>query len=144
MDENKHSFWTTLPGILTGLAALITAVGAIYFGNKRDTPPIAQQQAQTQSEPKTSSATQVPLPPQPSPAEKFTGPMGPLESGVSYSGGDIYDRPTHSPEECSKLCDNDDRCIAVTFIISQQRCWLKNKVNAPQQSSDVVSAQKQH
>lgn len=34
MDESKgkSNFWTTLPGIFTGLAALITAVGGIYLG----------------------------------------------------------------------------------------------------------------
>jgi len=33
MEEKKkdHSFWSTLPGILTGLAAMITAVGAIIL-----------------------------------------------------------------------------------------------------------------
>ncbi|MGB9939812.1 hypothetical protein [Methanosarcina sp.] len=29
--ENSSSFWTTLPGILTGLAALITAIGGIWL-----------------------------------------------------------------------------------------------------------------
>ncbi|MET9026078.1 hypothetical protein ABZW96_10675 [Nocardia sp. NPDC004168] len=39
--EPKHSFWTSVPGILTGIAAVITAVGAIigiYVGTK-STPP---------------------------------------------------------------------------------------------------------
>lgn len=149
MDENRHSFWTTLPGILTGLAALVTAVGAIYFGvtrTQQPTPidsrttvsfksprpePSAQAKSQSNSQLSESSAIQ-----------KFIGPMGSLEPGVSYSGGDIYDRPSQSPEECAKLCFDDDRCRAVTFIISQQRCWIKNRVNANQQSSDMVSAQK--
>ena len=30
MDDDKRSFWTTVPGILTGLAALVAAIGAIY------------------------------------------------------------------------------------------------------------------
>ena len=28
-SDSKKSFWTTLPGILTGLAALITAIGGV-------------------------------------------------------------------------------------------------------------------
>jgi len=28
-DDNTKSFWTTLPGILTGVAALLTAVGGL-------------------------------------------------------------------------------------------------------------------
>ena len=31
MTEEKKSFWATLPGILTGIAALITAVGGIIL-----------------------------------------------------------------------------------------------------------------
>jgi hypothetical protein len=29
-DDNNKSFWTTLPGILTGIAALLTAIGGIW------------------------------------------------------------------------------------------------------------------
>src|SRR6266852_663073 len=41
MHEEKPSFWTTLPGILTGLAALITAVGGIvvFVYPQKDKPP---------------------------------------------------------------------------------------------------------
>lgn len=31
MEEKHKSFWTTLPGTLTGLAALITAIGGIFL-----------------------------------------------------------------------------------------------------------------
>jgi hypothetical protein len=31
-SKEKSNFWTTLPGILTGLAALITAIGTILLG----------------------------------------------------------------------------------------------------------------
>jgi hypothetical protein len=39
MSESRSSFWTTLPGILTGLAALVTALvaaGALFLGNDHD------------------------------------------------------------------------------------------------------------
>jgi hypothetical protein len=29
MNDDKPSFWATLPGILTGLAALLTAIGGL-------------------------------------------------------------------------------------------------------------------
>src|SRR5262245_50978313 len=35
MNEPRQSFWMTLPGILTGIAALITAVGTTYAVVKR-------------------------------------------------------------------------------------------------------------
>lgn len=41
MTENKEkpNFWTTLPGVLTGLATVITAIGGIYLGaNKFEAP----------------------------------------------------------------------------------------------------------
>ena len=31
-DKEKPSFWTTLPGILTGVAALVTAIGGLILG----------------------------------------------------------------------------------------------------------------
>jgi hypothetical protein len=164
MDENRNSFWMTLPGILTGVAAVITAAGAIYLGVRNTPQPtqptVTQSATQPSAQPQPTSTQGTSQPPAQTPAkpqepnsqsqptgtppsQKFTGQMGPLERGISYSGGDMYDRPSQSPEECSKLCFNDDRCRAATFIISQQRCWLKNQVNAPQQSSDMVSARKQ-
>ena len=30
-EQNKPNFWTTLPGILTGLAALLTALGGLFL-----------------------------------------------------------------------------------------------------------------
>ena len=31
-EEKKTSFWTSLPGILTGVAAVITAIGGLFLG----------------------------------------------------------------------------------------------------------------
>ena len=36
MTTKTESFWTTLPGVLTAIAALITAVGGIYLAQKPD------------------------------------------------------------------------------------------------------------
>lgn len=36
MSHDKRSFWSTLPGILTGVAAIITAVAALYVALSRD------------------------------------------------------------------------------------------------------------
>ena len=30
-DDDKGSFWTTIPGMLTGLAAIITAIGGLLL-----------------------------------------------------------------------------------------------------------------
>ena len=42
MAENGSGFWSTLPGVLTGIAALITAVGGIYLAVNRTQSPAAQ------------------------------------------------------------------------------------------------------
>lgn len=42
MAENSSGFWSTLPGVLTGIAALITSVGGIYFAVNRTQTPAAQ------------------------------------------------------------------------------------------------------
>ena|SRR5690349_5358474 len=38
-DDNKKSFWTSLPGILTGVAAVIVAVGGILAAYNHTTTP---------------------------------------------------------------------------------------------------------
>ena len=130
-ERNNGSFWSTLPGLLTAIAAIITAGTGAY---------LALRTSHTrQTGDQTVGPSPVPTPATP----HFTGPMGALEHGISYSGGDLYDRPAASAEQCAQLCANDDRCRAVTFIISQQRCWIKGAINPTQQSPDMVSARKQ-
>src|SRR5262245_16617295 len=101
-DERRSGgFWTSLPGVLTGLAAVLTAGTGLYLA--------LRQSPQSQS----STRELRPPPARPTPASGpsansvqpsgFTGPMGPLEHGISYSGGDLYDRPATSPEECAQL-----------------------------------------
>jgi hypothetical protein len=70
----------------------------------------------------------------------FAQAMGPLKPGVAFRQGDIYSRPAASAEECAKLCEQDTRCRSMTYIISQQRCWIKNRVPPTAQSRDMVSA----
>lgn len=38
MSEGKHSFWTSLPGVMTGIASLITALVALFtfIGQSKD------------------------------------------------------------------------------------------------------------
>ena len=144
----RGGFWTSFPGVLTGIAAVITASAGLFIAlgpRPGDGQPTPQNQPANAPTLQTSSLTQ----PQKGSGETVgaagsSGVMGPLEPGISYSQGDIYDRPAGSPEECVQLCSNDDRCRAVTYIISQQRCWLKDRVNPAQLSSDMISAKKLH
>ena len=133
-DSKQRSFWTSLPGVLTGLAAVVTAGTGLYLA----LDSVARQHPKPSDQPPPSTPTLS----APSASGGFTGPMGPLEPGVSYSGGDLYDQPAETAEFCAQLCANDNRCAAVTFIISQKRCWLKNRINPPQQSSDMISSRR--
>jgi hypothetical protein len=60
-QDSRGSFWTSLPGILTGAAALITAISglAIWHNNSGSQPapqpaPVVQQQPQTTPQPQAS------------------------------------------------------------------------------------------
>ena len=68
--------------------------------------------------------------------------MGPLVPGLVYLQGDYRKAPASSAEACASLCASEPQCRAMTFIISQQLCWLKNTVPATATSSDMISAAK--
>lgn len=93
--------------------------------------------------------------PRPSPTEPAAqgsepvGPrfvMGALQYDKAFIGRDLSSSgtPASSPEDCSNLCMNDDRCHAMTYIKSQQLCWLKSSSDGGSaQTSDMISAVKQ-
>jgi hypothetical protein len=50
-EDSKKSFWTSVPGILTGIAAIIVAVGGIYAANESiPTPPVPSSEPSPQTE----------------------------------------------------------------------------------------------
>jgi uncharacterized protein YgiM (DUF1202 family) len=71
MDERRPSFWSTLPGILTGAAALITAITGGYLAFNR-APNVA---TQTPAGPSQTAATAAPTSsaPVPRPATPSSG-----------------------------------------------------------------------
>jgi hypothetical protein len=72
----KKSFWTTLPGILTGIAAVLTALGAL---SPRSAPPGSF------PAPATTPAAPPPAS-EPAPAIVTTGERSPVVTGTS---GDV-------------------------------------------------------
>lgn len=92
------TFWTTLPGILTGIAALITAsVGLITAlnrsGRERTVAP-SDKPASAQSAPVSQPAPTPSVPPQGVLAQgriTMKSPDGAdLENGIAGKGGDLY------------------------------------------------------
>jgi hypothetical protein len=58
-DENKKSFWTSLPGILTGVAAVIAAITGIVAAYNH-TPPLSPSASPSSPSASTSSTTSPP------------------------------------------------------------------------------------
>ena len=54
-DDNKKSFWTSLPGILTGVAAVIVAVGGILAAYNHTTAPSSPTSPSSSSTPPSST-----------------------------------------------------------------------------------------
>lgn len=63
-DDNKKPFWTSLPGILTGIATVIVAVGGILAAYNHITPS-----------PPTSTSPSPPPPASPAPSSSSSSPQ---------------------------------------------------------------------
>ena len=69
--------------------------------------------------------------------------MSPLELGRVYLGADLYSKAAPSAEACARICAREPRCRAMTYIKSQQLCWVKHTANpGPGDVGDMVSAVK--
>jgi hypothetical protein len=109
-NEGNTRFWS-----LAGVAAVITAIAALYAAWKPESPP----------------------PPPPKTR------MGQLQYGFGLDHSDSDPAKwVHlvTPEACSDLCYRDSDCKAMTFVVSNQSCWLKYRVPAISANPDEVSA----
>jgi hypothetical protein len=62
-----------------------------------------------------------------------------MNDGGPDLGGGIRER---SGASCAARCAADARCNAMTFILSQQTCWLKSSSGTRTETPDMVSAVK--
>lgn len=83
-EQNKPNFWTTLPGILTGVAAVVTAIGGLILAlhpSGSHASPQDKPAAQTEPAPANPEMSAKPLPPpatsgpNPNPQEQQQGPQ---------------------------------------------------------------------
>ena len=142
-DDQKPSFWTSIPGVLTAIAALVSAIAGLMLALRpsptrpdpfRTPSPVAP--THTEATPQnTRPGVFVPPPP-------TMSRMGKLMDGVAYLHADIYSRSTATAADCSELCRSDPNCRAMTFVKSQRLCWIKNSVPGTTSSPDMVSAAK--
>ncbi len=75
-EDEKKSFWSSLPGILTGLAAVLTAAGALIYHQQGKSKPRSEPIRQESSIKETRFAAS---PNQPTPPEGF-------QEQASYNG----------------------------------------------------------
>lgn len=129
MANDGKGFWSSLPGVLTGVAGVIAAITGLYLAFKPASPI---NPAPAEHEPVTK--------PLPKPR------MGPLQHGWNYPHNDISADgwlSIGSAGACSDLCYARPDCKAMTYVISNKSCWLKHAVPDRTQNGDMISAAKQ-
>jgi hypothetical protein len=69
--------------------------------------------------------------------------MSELEYNVDRYGGEDYSNFTSpSSPACSESCLSDPKCMAFSFNVSANQCWLKGNVPLRVQNSTYVSGVK--
>lgn len=135
-SKSGSSFWSSLPGVLTAVAALVTAVtGAwVAMGHRSDSGPALPAAG--------GGAAIAAISGHP----KRVVVMGPLEEGVNRQGMDFSAvAPSAANRElCAEMCRINEQCRSMTYVISQKTCWLKSGVPEPKPPGgpDYVSAVK--
>lgn len=69
--------------------------------------------------------------------------MSPLMYRRDYPGRDYTSVITASPGLCAARCLSERKCVAVTYVVEQKRCWLKNSLPPPRDRADTISAVRQ-
>ena len=76
--------------------------------------------------------------------------MSPLERDINIQGKDIDISSTEvaDPYQCQRLCENDERCKAMTFVKHPDRdgciCWLKSSAPDRSERPGMISSVKQY
>jgi hypothetical protein len=106
MDEKK-SFWTTLPGVLTAVTGLVTAIGGIIT-ILYQVGIIETRQPQTDSKPPQVSGLEAPIPEQPACASVIKMPED--GSSLTLAWGRVNGASTYTVEAdcfgCGQFPDN--------------------------------------
>lgn len=75
--------------------------------------------------------------------DRPTAQMSPLEVSTDRYRGDDYSNFTAlSPQACSDACLADKRCMAFSFNVSANQCWLKGDVPLRVENGGFVSGVK--
>lgn len=117
-------FWSTLPGIFTGIAAVITAVGGVYIAGRGMPPsPTATTMAVSTTTTTTTTETSVPVP-----ASPGSVPISQLFPGEDIDPEEIagVDWQTAVLESAADTCATTGDSSACTFLFDAlaNECYL--------------------
>ena len=65
------------------------------------------------------------------------------EEGYDYRGGDYDSFDAPSVSSCKSACRRDDRCVAYSYNLRTDTCYLKDRVGSYQRNSDTVTGVKE-
>ena len=58
---------------------------------------------------------------------------------TDYPGNDYDELREVGFGQCSDACEEDERCVAFTYMAKRKRCWLKDDVSDPVSSRLTIS-----
>lgn len=106
-NQGQGNFWPTIPGVLTGLAALITAIAGVYFATQKmdDKGVIGEIVKQGDSN----------------------------GNDIRHSGDNSL---ALNETDCKNECGKYPNCRGVVVSQKSNRCWLKDKVSCATPDKD--------
>jgi PAN domain len=131
-DGKSGGFWSSVPGVLTGMAALVTAVGGLIVVLHKSPDP-----------PKSPDAVVEPVGGKEQDKRPRKPKMSKLELNTNRAGSDITSFAVANIEECLRQCMDDEKCKAISFQDKSGRCWLKGEAPARAQLVGYTSAVKE-
>src|ERR1017187_6704656 len=114
LGKKQPGFWSSIPGVLTGLAALVAAIGGLVLA-LRPVPPKAPIAVEAPSVSVTSP-----------PSHKAR--MSVLEYNTNRGGSDLTKLVVADIDDCLNRCIAKEECKAISFLEAEKTCWLKGEV----------------
>lgn len=144
-SQKGSNFWTSMPGILAGIAAVLTASGGLIALLKPGAPRLpTPDKSAVVGEPSRAPAGGEAAETSASPrkAAMSAGKMSAEEPGVERKGRNYKEIRTDDVQACIEACKTDVECRAVTFKRETKWCLMKDVAGTPADDKGSVSAMK--
>ncbi len=129
-DGDRQNFWTTVPGILTGIAAVLTAVTGLVIGLRSGTADTAREPS-SQTTPAAPSGEASPAPS----AGEGSGPAGSQSGTPAATAAAPEAASTPKPEPTVIITATDG---AVTTVYARSFGHRQHGANLPLLSGQVI------